>query len=104
VSNEPTLPPTAEDPIPVIGRELRALCLVFLKQAAGALSLRNLHAQLHRAGYAIAHSQPVKALADAMGHEVDAKRCTRVKRGCYASSPPAGDADAHGLTAALPDW
>lgn len=104
VADDQPLPPTADQPTLLIGRELRAICLVFLRQARRALSLRALHAQLHRAGYAIAHAHPVKALADAMGHEADAKRCTRVKRGVYAPSPAVGHPGQDEATVALPDW
>lgn len=104
VVNEPPLPPTAAEPVMVFGRELRALCLTFLRQAARALSLRALHAQLHRAGYAIDHHHPAKALADAMGHEVDAERCTRVRRGLYALSKSHATHDGQGPPTALPDW
>lgn len=103
VTCEEALPTIAEQPTLVIGRELRALCLVFLRQAARALSLRDLHAQLHRAGYAIRHAHPAKALADALGHEADRRRCTRVKRGVYAVTGT--DLDSSQLdTVALPDW
>jgi hypothetical protein len=104
VADEEPLPPTAEHPTLLIGRELRAMCLVFLRQAKRALSLRALHAQLHRAGYAIAHAHPVKALADAIGHEADANRCTRVRRGVYAPPPPAPGSDGYEPAVALPDW
>lgn len=104
VVNEPPLPPTAAEPVLVFGRELRALCLAFLQQAARALSLRALHAQLHRAGYAIDHHHPAKALADALGHEADAERCTRVRRGVYALSKAHAAHDEQGPPTALPDW
>jgi hypothetical protein len=103
VTYEPGLPPIVERPTLVSGRELRALCLVFLRQAARALSLRDLHAQLHRAGYAVHHSHPAKALADALGHETDRRRCTRVKRGVYAVTGFDPD-NTHLDTVALPDW
>ena len=64
VSHEEPLPPTAEHPTWLWGRELRAVCLALLRRAEGALSLRQLHTLLHRAGYAISHRTPVKALAD----------------------------------------
>jgi hypothetical protein len=104
VSGEPPLPPVAENPTLVIGRELRAICLVFLHQAGRALSLRSLHAQVHRAGYAVAHAHPAKALADAMGHEVDANRCTRMRRGIYALAHPPGEHGESLPDVALPDW
>jgi hypothetical protein len=88
VSHEQPLPPISPRPTLISGRELRAICLVFLGQANRALTLRDLHAQLHLAGYAIEHPQPAKALADALGHETDAQRCRRVKRGVYTVASP----------------
>jgi hypothetical protein len=105
VSHEEPLPPTAEHPTWLWGRELRAVCLALLRRTEGALSLRQLHTLLHRAGYAISHRTPVKALADALGHEVDVGRAVRVARGLYATpgggsnSPSAG-----GTLSTLPDW
>jgi hypothetical protein len=103
VTDEAPLPPVAANPTHVMGRELRALCLTFLQQAGRALALRELHAQIHRAGYAIFHPHPVKALADALGHEADAQRCRRVRRGVYSlnSRPPSLGTD---FRVALPDW
>ena len=91
VSHEEPLPPTAAKPMWLWGRELRAVCLALLRTAQGALSLRQLHVLLHRAGYAIAHRTPVKALADALGHEADVGRARRVARGCYAVHRPRRD-------------
>jgi hypothetical protein len=85
VSHEEALPPTAKRPKLLSGRELRAVCLAFLRKAGSALTLRQLHALLHRAGYAIAHHHPVKALADALGHETDQGRAKRTARATYAA-------------------
>jgi hypothetical protein len=54
---------------------------------------------LHRTGYAVAHYHPIKALADALGHEVDAGRARRPRRATYTfmERDPT-------LEAALPDW
>jgi hypothetical protein len=104
VTHEPPLPPVAEHPVLVIGRELRTLCLTFLRQAARALSLRSLHAQLHRAGYAVHHPHPAKALADALGHEADHRRCARVRRGVYALCDAPPDPNGGDTPVALPDW
>lgn len=90
ISHEEPLPPTAKRPRRLWGRELRAICLAFLQKAGTALTLRQLHALLHRAGYAIAHQHPVKTLADAMGHEVQHGRARRVARATY--EVPADDA------------
>lgn len=85
VSHEEPLPPTAKRPKLLSGRELRAICLAFLNKATGALTLRQLHSLLHRAGYAILHHHPVKALADALGYEADHGRAQRTARGTYAA-------------------
>ncbi|QXC60384.1 hypothetical protein KSP35_18950 [Aquihabitans sp. G128] len=50
----------------------------------GPLPLRSLHTWLHHYGYVIPHAHPVKALADAMGWEVEQGRVERVARGTYA--------------------
>jgi chorismate mutase len=102
VSHEEPLPPTTAKPTLISGRELRAICLVFLRQAGRALTLRDLHIQLHLAGYAIEHRHPAKALADALGHETDAQRCHRVKRGVYTVRSPARRTDQPPV--ALPDF
>jgi hypothetical protein len=87
ISHEEPLPPTAERPMSLSGVELRAICLAFLRKARGPLTLRQLHALVHRAGYIIASWHPVKALADALGHEADVGRVERVARGTYAHPP-----------------
>ena len=84
VTDEEPLPPADDHAEWLSGRELRAICLSFLRRAAGrALTLRQLHCLLHRAGYAIAHYHPVKVLADALGHEADAGRVRRIRRATY---------------------
>jgi hypothetical protein len=103
VSQEEPLPPTAPKPTWLWGRELRAVCLALLRAAQGALSLRQLHVLLHRAGYAIAHRAPGKALADALGHEADIGRARRVARGCYASTGRDETTEVP-APSALPDW
>jgi hypothetical protein len=79
------------------------VCLALLRSAQGALSLRQLHVLLHRTGYAIAHRAPVKALADALGHEADIGRARRVARGCYASVG-VGETNDVPAPGAVPDW
>ena len=108
VTDEEPLPPADDHAEWLSGRELRAICLSFLRRAAGrALTLRQLHCLLHRAGYAIAHYHPVKVLADALGHEADAGRVRRIRRATYgAPKDTPGHAPDDGLEAgpALPDW
>jgi hypothetical protein len=101
VTDEEPLPPADEHAEWLSGRELRAICLSFLKRAQQALTLRQIHSLLHRTGYAIAHYHPVKVLADALGHEADAGRVNRVRRAtyCLAGQTPPDD-----IEAALPDW
>ena len=100
VTDEEPLPPADEQAEWLSGRELRAICLSFLKRAGRALTLRQIHCLLHRAGYAVAHYHPVKALADALGHEADAGRVSRVRRATYATPGVPPDDD---LEPALPD-
>ena len=106
VSHEEPLPPAHDDAHWLSGRELRSICLAFLRTAGRAVTLRMLHVVLHRAGYAVDHSQPDKALADALGHEADVGRAVRVARGTYAAAArgaPGAAAEAGG-TATIPDW
>jgi hypothetical protein len=98
VAQEEPLPPTPVKPTWVFGRDLRAICLAFLSRARAALTLRQLHALLHRSGYAIDHRLPVKVLADALGYEADHGRVRRVQRATYTLT----DAE-HAPTSALPD-
>ena len=102
VSHEEPLPPIDGDPTWLSGRELRAICLAFLRRSRVATTLRQLHVLLHRAGYAIASAYPAKTLADALGFETRAGRTTRTRRATYqladhdwAVAPPPGS---------LPDW
>jgi chorismate mutase len=89
ISHEEAHPPPAPDAIPHSGRALRAVCLTLLHQAQRPLTLRELHVLLHRLGYLVAHDHPVKALADALGHEADAGRALRTRRATYqATAPP----------------
>jgi hypothetical protein len=113
VSHEEPLPPTADKPTWLWGRELRAVCLALLRRAQVSLTLRQLHGLLHRAGYAISHRTPVKALADALGHEVDVGRAVRLGRGIYGAATGTGtrrgddghwDGDGDDDVSTLPDW
>jgi hypothetical protein len=80
------LPPVPEGAVFLRGRRLRALCLAILARL-GPLPLPELHALLHRHGFAVAHDHPVKALADALGHEADGGRARRIARGVYELVP-----------------
>lgn len=82
------LPPVPADARFLWGRRLRSACVALLSRL-GETSLPELHAVLHRLGYAIAGSNTVKALADALGYEHDAGRACRVSRGVYAVPPGA---------------
>lgn len=64
------------------GRKLRAACREIL-QRRGPTPLVEIHAQLHREGYAVQHPHPVKALADALGYDTDQGRVRRNQRGVY---------------------
>ena len=76
------LPPASRDATLLWGRRLRARCREILRRH-GSLALPDLHAELHRCGYAIDHRYPVKALGDALGYEADQGRVRRVSRGVY---------------------
>lgn len=67
------------------GRRLRAACVALLSRF-GPMALPELHALLHRCHLAVAGTNPVKALADALGHEHDAGRARRIRRGVYRAS------------------
>jgi hypothetical protein len=102
VSHEEPLPPVADDATWVWGRELRSLCLAILRRARKPLTLRHLHVLLHRAGYAIEHHHPAKALADALGHETDAGRAVRHARATYTVADNALGTPA--AASLIPDW
>lgn len=107
VSHEEPLPPIDGEPTWLSGRELRAICLAFLRRTRVATTLRQLHVLLHRAGYGIASSYPAKTLADALGHETESGRVTRTRRATYQIPLAGNDADGDGdggPPAALPDW
>jgi len=76
------LPPVSADVTYLWGRRLRARCREILSRH-GAVALADLHAELHRLGYAVASQYPVKALGDALGYEADEGRVDRVARGVY---------------------
>ncbi len=80
------LPPLPEDPTWLWGRRLRAVCLRLLHRC-GTLPLRHLHALLHLHGFGVAGGHPVKALADALGHETEHGTAERVTRGQYRTTP-----------------
>ena len=80
------LPPAAATAAPLSGLTLRQTCLAILARH-GSLPLVELHAWLHRYGYLVDGAHPVKALADALGHEHDAGRAERTSRGTYRLAP-----------------
>lgn len=80
------LPPVPHDVVWLFGRRLRSACIAILARL-GPLPLVELHGHLHRLGFGIAHSHPVKALADALGYEAEQGRAARVARGTYALAP-----------------
>lgn len=99
ISHDEPLPPASDDARYIVGCELRSICLGILARRRAVFSLRQIHVILHRVGYIIAHKHPVKALADALGHEADIGRAIRVKRGYYEAAP---DLDID--TSMLPDF
>jgi hypothetical protein len=76
------LPPVEHDATFLWGRRLRARCREILRRR-GTLPLSELHAELHRSGYAVASQHPVKTLGDALGYDADEGRVERVSRGVY---------------------
>ncbi|MPY92536.1 MAG: hypothetical protein GEV08_05545 [Acidimicrobiia bacterium] len=83
---EDPLSPLPEEPTWLFGRRLRAVSLRLL-QRCGVLPLRQLHALLHLHGFGVMGAHPVKALADALGHEADVGNALREARGRYRASP-----------------
>ena len=82
------LPPVPRGAVFVRGRRLRRACLVLLARM-GSMALIEIHVMLHRFGFAVASSYPVKALADALAYEAEQGRATRVSRGVYEAQPGA---------------
>ena len=83
---EDALPPLPERPTWLWGRRLRAVCLRLLARC-GTMPLRQLHALLHLHGFGVAGDQPVKVLADALGHESERGLAVRTSRGVYDVAP-----------------
>lgn len=77
------LPPLPHDARPLWGRRLRAMCRSILAAIGGPVELTELHAALHDRGYSVRSAHVVKALADAMGYEVELGHARRVRRGVY---------------------
>lgn len=82
------LPPVPHGATFLWGRRLRSACRALLGRLEHA-TLVELHALLHRLGYAISGRHPVKALADALGYDADIGLVRRVRRGTYALPPGA---------------
>lgn len=80
------LPPLPHDAVWLHGRRLRIACLQILARR-GPCRLVDLHAQLHRMGFAVAAKNAVKALADALAYETELGRARRVARGIYELVP-----------------
>ena len=100
--DQPPLPPLNDNTTRLTGRALRSTCLAILRRYE-RLRLDELHALIHLHGYAIASTNPVKTLADAMAYELRKGRLVRPERGVYqiaggfrprpgrhGSSPPGG--------------
>ena len=80
------LPPAHTGSRAISGRALRHAALAIL-QHEGALTLPDLHAALHHAGYHLDSKVPTRTLADAMGYEVDLRHAERIARGTYRVTP-----------------
>jgi len=81
------LPPAPHDARTLWGRRLRSVCLGLLRIHGAPMRLVDLHALLHRRGFVVASSHPVKALADALGYERIEGRVRRTARGIYELVP-----------------
>ncbi len=79
----PPLPPVAPNALPLSGKHLRSAALAVLVRNSRAMSLVEIHRELHLSGYAIAARQPVKRLAESLGYEIVKGRAQRVARGIY---------------------
>ncbi|MDQ1478294.1 MAG: hypothetical protein QOE62_3523, partial [Actinomycetota bacterium] len=77
------IPPEAPGARGLRGKDLRSVALAVLARNARAMTLVEMHRELHINGYAIASRQPVKRLADALGYETMKGRAQRVERGVY---------------------
>ena len=67
------------------GTRLRYAALATLVTAGRPLSISELLASFDRRGLRVIAVSPCKALADALGHEVDLGRAVRVRRSVYAA-------------------
>jgi hypothetical protein len=82
------IPPEAPGARGLSGKDLRSVAVAVLARQARAMTLVELHRELHLNGYAIASRQPVKRLADALGCEAIKGRAERVERAVYRLGRP----------------
>ena len=80
----PPIPPEAPGCLPLFGKHLRSAVLAILARNARAMTLVEIHRELHLNGYAIASRHPVKRLANCLGYEVLKGRARRIERGNYS--------------------
>jgi hypothetical protein len=80
----PPIPPEAPNAHRLKGRHLRSTALAVLARNARAMTLVEIHRELHLNGYAIESREPVKRLADCLGYESIKGRARRVDRGRYS--------------------
>jgi hypothetical protein len=79
----PPIPPVAPNAQPVGGKQLRSAVLAVLAEEARAMTLVEIHREMHLQGYAIESRVPVQRLADCLAYEVTLGRARRVDRGVY---------------------
>jgi len=79
----PPIPPVAKNALALRGKHLRSAALAVLARNARAMTLVEIHRELHLYGYAIDSREPVKRLANSLGYEVAKGRVRRVDRGVY---------------------
>jgi hypothetical protein len=79
----PPIPPAAAKACALQGKHLRHTALAILAKNDRAMTLVEVHRELHLNGYTIASRQPVQRLADALGYETLKGRARRVDRGVY---------------------
>jgi hypothetical protein len=79
----PPIPPVATNALTLRGKHLRSVVLAVLARHARAMTLVEIHRELHLYGYAIDSREPVKRLANSLGYEVATGRVRRVDRGVY---------------------
>jgi hypothetical protein len=80
----PPIPPVAIGCLPLVGKDLRSAVLAILLRNDRAMTLVDIHREIHLNGYAIEARDPVQRLGNCLAYEVEIGRARRTARATYA--------------------